>query len=142
MACRLGNAFTSGRKSAPAEFQEVENQLYSLSKALEILVEHKTPIWKGRQGQETNQQDDVLGLMISNCHATLNHLESLINTYTELRIDDTQPSEVGERKWSTKMKDCWRKVRWTTEGGDLSKLRSDLGVHTNGLNLAISAIIR
>jgi hypothetical protein len=54
MACRLDNAFTSRRKSALAEFQEVENQLYSLSKALEILVEHKTPIWKGRQRQETN----------------------------------------------------------------------------------------
>jgi hypothetical protein len=44
--------------------------------------------------------------MISNCHATLNYLKSLINTYTELRIDDTQSSEVSERKWSTKMKDC------------------------------------
>jgi hypothetical protein len=33
LALKLGKAFTKGRKSAPTEFREVENQLYSLSAA-------------------------------------------------------------------------------------------------------------
>lgn len=35
IAWTLAQAFTKGRKSAPAEFCEVESQLYSLSAALE-----------------------------------------------------------------------------------------------------------
>jgi hypothetical protein len=34
LAKTIALAFTKGRKSAPAEFREVENQLYSLSTAL------------------------------------------------------------------------------------------------------------
>ncbi|KAI1204995.1 uncharacterized protein F4807DRAFT_454253 [Annulohypoxylon truncatum] len=37
IAWKLAQAFTKGRKSAPAEFCEVENQLYSLSATLEAI---------------------------------------------------------------------------------------------------------
>lgn len=39
LAWKIGCAFTSGRQSAPAEFQEVENELTSLTKAITLLTE-------------------------------------------------------------------------------------------------------
>jgi hypothetical protein len=146
MAYRLGSAFTSGRKSAPADFQEVDNQLYSLSTALELLGKRETlsPSSEdiSREGQGVGKQDDVLGLMINNCRATLSHLESLVNKYTELRSNGVQEDLMGYRKWRAEMRNNWKKVRWTSEGGDLDKLKENLAVHINGLNLAISAITR
>lgn len=40
IAYQIGVAFTSGRKSAPREFAEVENQLFALSTALEVLTQY------------------------------------------------------------------------------------------------------
>ncbi len=39
LAWRIGSAFTSGRAGAPAEFQEVENELISLKTALGVLLD-------------------------------------------------------------------------------------------------------
>lgn len=39
LAWKLGCAFTSGRSGAPSEFQEVENELTSLTKAITLLTE-------------------------------------------------------------------------------------------------------
>ena len=39
LAWKIGCAFTSGRSSAPTEFQEVENELTSLTKAITLLTE-------------------------------------------------------------------------------------------------------
>lgn len=39
LAWKIGCAFTSGRQGAPAEFQEVENELTSLTKAITLLTE-------------------------------------------------------------------------------------------------------
>jgi len=150
LAFRLGHAFTSGRKSAPAEFQEVQNQLYSLSKALEFLVTHKTTHSGDDSNscentaatcrQEIDQHDEFLGQLIINCRKTLSHLESLVDKYSELTSDCEEPGSIGRKKWRTEMKDNWKRIRWTIEGGNLDELRGNLAVHINSLNLAVSAI--
>lgn len=39
LAWKIGCAFTSGRHGAPAEFQEVENELTGLTKSITLLTE-------------------------------------------------------------------------------------------------------
>lgn len=39
LAWKIGRAFTSGRSGAPAEFQEVENELDSLKKSITMLAD-------------------------------------------------------------------------------------------------------
>jgi hypothetical protein len=121
-----------------------------LSKALEFLVTHKTT----RSGddsnscentaatcrQEIDQHDEFLGLLIKNCRKTLSHLESLVDKYSELTSDCEEPGSIGRKKWRTEMKDNWKRIRWTIEGGNLDELRGNLAVHINSLNLAVSAI--
>lgn len=150
LAFRLGHAFTSGRKSAPDEFQEVQNQLFSLGKALEVLASCRKMAFKVQddneittsQSGEPEQHDDVIALMVSNCRTTLHHLELIVDKYTELKRDAKKPEPVGGKRWREELKQNWKKLRWTTEGGDVDKLRGNLNVHINGLNLAISAINR
>ena len=153
LAFRLGRAFTSGRKSAPAEFQEVQNQLFSLSKALEVLASYQKKVFgveedssidttTCRDGKEIGQHGDVIGLMVSNCRATLGHLEMIVEKYMELKSDSEEPGQVDRKSWGQELRQNWKKIRWTAEGGDLEKLRGNLAVHINGLNLAISALNR
>ena len=39
LAWKIGCAFTSGKSSAPAEFQEVKNELTNLTKSIDMLAE-------------------------------------------------------------------------------------------------------
>lgn len=152
LALRLGRAFKSGRKSAPAEFQEVQNQLYALSKALEVLASHRKIVFEAQDENDINvttsrdgepeQHDDVIALMVNNCRTTLDHLELIVDKYIELKSDNEEPDQVGGKGWRKELKENWKKLQWTTEGGGLDKLRGNLAVHISGLNLAISAINR
>jgi len=151
IAYSLARTFSSGRKSAPAELQEVQNQLYTLGSALGFLAKHPT---KGlsdsgvsgkeivEEQREADEQDDILERMISNCRGTLSHLELLVDKYMEIDPNAKDPAQTGLKRWQQDVKRNWKKVRWTTEGGDLDKLRKDLAVHINGLNLALSAMHR
>jgi hypothetical protein len=140
IAFSIGQAFTSGRKSAPAEFLEVQNLLYSLSKALELLardVPDETQIGAKGSSQQPEAVDSILSHIITNCRITLVHLETLVSRYTEL--DQANPAS-GVRKWKDELRKNWKKLRWTTEGEGLEKLKVTLTAHINGLNLAVSAI--
>ncbi len=151
LAYDLSRAFTSGRKSAPAEFQEVQNQLYALGGALGFLANDRTAaldtsrVAGGKPsegGKATSDQDSILDQMISNCRLTLKHLEELVDKYMEIDPKATNTSPPGLRCWRQDVKRNWKKIRWTAEGGDLDKLRSNLAVHINGMNLALSAMHR
>ncbi|KAK2777647.1 hypothetical protein FQN52_003013 [Onygenales sp. PD_12] len=150
IAFRLGQAFTTGRRSAPAEFQEVQNQLYALSKALQFLQTHRLDTSKSEDDPITGAQDagkrpDVdenahLALMVNNCRSTLVHLESLVDKYTVIADDGGESSK--SRRWRAEILTNWKKIQWTTEGGDLAKLRSNLDTQINSINLSVSALNR
>jgi hypothetical protein len=151
LAYGLARAFTSGRKSAPAEFQEVQNQLYALGSALGFLAKDRTEspsrsrasnVETVGKEKEADDQDGVLEEMIANCRGTLKHLELLVDKYMEIDPNAKDPGQTGLRRWQQDVKRNWKKIRWTTEGGDLDKLRNNLAVHINGLNLALSAMHR
>ncbi|ERF76408.1 hypothetical protein EPUS_06966 [Endocarpon pusillum Z07020] len=149
VALRLGQAFSSGRRSAPSEFIEVQDLLYNLSKALELLGQHVVPrndsarileAMASSAGDEPSLRDNVLAHMMHNCKGVLKHLETLVDKYMEL--DETRrETELSYRqRWRKDLLQNWKKIRWTTEGGNLDKLRSTLTVHVNGLNMAVNAL--
>lgn len=144
LAYRLGHAFISGRKAAPAEFQEVQNQLYTLSNALEFVAAHKTSASQEshpyRSNRDIDQQNKTLERMISNCGNTLRYLEAVVNQYSVLKQNPNDRECNAGRTWRSGIKENWKKIRWTAEGGSLEKLKSTLAIHITGLNLAVSAI--
>lgn len=149
IAFRLGQAFTSGRKSAPAEFREVENQLYSLSVALSALhsshVAEQLSAALGTDGALTSPSEDrqdgraVLNTMLDNCRGTLSHLEKIVQEYSKLK-SNTDPEEPVFKRWSKKLATDIKKIKWTTEGGNLATLRSQLMVHTNSINVVLGVV--
>ncbi|RYO84286.1 hypothetical protein DL764_009356 [Monosporascus ibericus] len=149
LALKLGRAFTTGRKSAPAEFREVESQLYSISTALSSL--HTAYKFKGipvnagsmnlaslsRDGQRNGE--NPLKEMLEGCEETLKHLEKVVEKYTVV-FQPRNPEAPSLRKWSRDLRNNWKKVLWTTEGGDMDILRSNLTVHINCLNLVLGVV--
>jgi hypothetical protein len=145
LALRLGRAFTKGRKSAPVEFREVENQLYSLGAALSALEDAKINGNLSRIPSNPQSslpgEDDTVKIMLQGCRESLKHLEAIVEKYGIIsqRQDSDQPLL---RRWSRELKANWRKIAWTTEGGDLATLRSQLTVHANSLNLVLGVAIK
>jgi hypothetical protein len=141
LAHSLGKTLSSGRKGAPAEFQEVQNQLFAISEALSFvsatLEEPKFP----DVDQRVVPEDEILGRMIENCGVTLKHLDEILEKYPELRAysEGEKADENSRQKWNQGLKDNIKKIKWTTEGAGLDKLRHNLGTHVNALNLAITA---
>lgn len=152
MALKIGRAFTKGRKSAPAEFREIESQLYSLSAALNALTAAKESATTNAFSVDsvTGQNNpssidgegaDVLLVMLRSCKETLSHLEGVVNRYSVLG-GETSSNDPQLRRWSREIKANWKKILWTTEGGDLSTLKSNLTVHTNSLNLVLGVLVK
>jgi len=137
LAIILGRAFTKGRRSAPEEFREVESQLYSLSAALDALT---SLIPKSAADKDA---EDSLSHAILSCRRTLTHLERVVTKYGVLRNDgDGEPDGSRFRRWNTSLKAGWKSILWTTEGGDLAVLRSNLTVHINSLNLLLGVMVK
>ncbi|KAG5661277.1 hypothetical protein KAF25_005399 [Fusarium avenaceum] len=138
IAYRLGRAFTKGRKSAPAEFHEIENQLYALSTALEAL---KRATDKGdiRHGPTFDPNDDPIGIILASCNETLSHLDDLVKKYGSLSgtEEGSAKNEPAFTRIGKRIKRNWQTIRWTTEGGDIATLRSQLTLHTNSLGLIL-----
>lgn len=142
LAYTLGKTLTVGRKEAPAEFQEVQNQLFAISNALKLLsgtLENQEP--SEEEWTVVSEEDEILGRMVENCSVTLRHLDDVIKKYPELRPDSEkeQFNENTRRRWRKEWKENIKKIKWTTEGADLDKLRHNLATHVNALNLAIAA---
>ncbi|KAK6525126.1 hypothetical protein TWF694_005272 [Orbilia ellipsospora] len=149
LAYTLGRSFTTGRKSAPAEFQEVESQLYSISTALSALDHackngrlalgiNNTGIPPSLRDARGNTVDDALVSMLQGCQDMLKHLEALVSKYT--LVSEPHPGTPQRTKWTGELKKNWRKIMWTKEGGDLAVLRRSLSIHINSLNLALGVI--
>jgi len=114
LALKIGQAFTKGRKSAPAEFQKVESQLYSLSAALSTLraaresgispplLVDSSNLPRYIPSHHNDNQDIILG-MLGSYKDTLSHLKSIIKKYSIIGTvaDSAQPRL---KQWSQKLK--------------------------------------
>ncbi|KAK0739341.1 hypothetical protein B0T21DRAFT_362426 [Apiosordaria backusii] len=150
---KIAQAFTSGRKSAPFEFREVENQLYSLSSALvafkdacggdiAALSVESSKLPTRFQSNEQNEGLQSVAWLLNSCNETLKHLENLVNKYSALATGAEQDnSESRFRRWSDSLVKNYKKIAWTTEAGDIATLRSQLMIHTNSLHLVLGTIV-
>ncbi|RYP06228.1 hypothetical protein DL765_009571 [Monosporascus sp. GIB2] len=149
IAWKLAQAFTNGRKSAPSEFREVENQLYALSSALKALSDAQnhnsalttngssvTPL-AGRA--EENARWDTIRIILNNCHETLKRLESFTEKYG-IVVNASDLSAPRFKRWREDLFKNWKKVTWTKEAGALATLRSQIAIHTDSLNLILGVI--
>lgn len=145
IAYNLSQALTSGRKGASAEFAEVQDLLNTLSGALKLLARDlpaeettktdQAP--KVRQG-DLDGEDAALLQMIMNCRGTLKQLENLVAKYKD--IDAKSVAQKAEKRWTDEARINWKKILWTKEGAEISKIKVSLTAHINGVNLAVGAI--
>lgn len=152
LALKIGQAFTKGRKSAPAEFREVESQLYSLSAALYALraaresgispplLVDSSNLPRYIPSHHNDNQDIILG-MLGSCKDTLSHLESIVKKYSIIGTL-ADPEQPRLKRWSRELKANWKKIAWTTEGGDLTALKNNLTIQTNSLNLILGVVVK
>lgn len=147
LALQIGRAFTKGRKSAPSEFREVENQLYSLSSALCALKD--APASNNATGAQNPHYpqsgqtgtEDAITVMLHSCEETLGHLKAIVDKYSCM-VEQRDSQEPKFKRWSRDIKSNWKRIAWTKEGGDLATLRSQLTVHTNSLSLVLGVAVK
>ncbi|KAJ3526897.1 hypothetical protein NM208_g10968 [Fusarium decemcellulare] len=78
--------------------------------------------------------------MLGSCNDTLAHLKSIVDKYAIISTA-ADPSQARVKRWSQRLKADWKKIAWTTEGGDLAALKSDLTIQTNSLNLILGVLV-
>ncbi|KAL9119351.1 MAG: hypothetical protein Q9187_004100 [Circinaria calcarea] len=144
LAWKIGCAFTAGRAGAPAEFQEVENELKSLTTAITLLAEHldRDDPEGGILAQADQRTKEGVDTIIGCCRQTLESLEAFVDQYQEIRRSDGSNGLASQRTWKSILIKNWKKIMWTTEGGGLQSLRSMLAIHISSIVLALQALQR
>lgn len=140
LAWKIGSAFTSGRKGAPAEFQEVENELNSLTTSLTLLAEvlDEDDSIIARADQNTR---DGVDKIIESCKQTLDNLNSFVLRYQEIRKPDGENGPTL-RSWKRLLIRNYKTISWTGEGGNVQSLRNVLQIHVNSITLTMQALQR
>jgi hypothetical protein len=132
-AWRIGRAFTKGKKSAPAEFAEVEREADGLSEALQLVAETLNS-----DGSILDKAEDTtkaaVTTILDSAQRTLSDLESFVARYRIIK------PQTGERAWSELVLTNYKTLKWTTEGGDITALRDMLNMHTSTINLTMQAL--
>jgi hypothetical protein len=132
-AWRIGRAFTQGKKSAPAEFAEVEREADGLSEALQLVAETLNS-----DGSILDKAEDTtkaaVTTILDSAQRTLSDLESFVARYRIIK------PQTGERAWSELVLTNYKTLKWTTEGGDITALRDMLNMHTSTINLTMQAL--
>jgi hypothetical protein len=155
IAWRIAHAFTKGRTSAPAEFREVENQLYSLSAALAafkdvcgtdaaaVAIDPSRLPARFHDEKQDRHGGHTVSRILDSCGETLAHLEKIVDEYAVVAAPTTKdPAKSRLQRWTADLVKNYKKIAWTTEAGDLAALRSQLMVHTNSLDLVLGIIVR
>jgi hypothetical protein len=132
-AWRIGRAFTQGKKSAPAEFAEVEREADGLSEALQLVAETLNSDGSILDKAEDTTKSAVTTILDS-AQRTLSDLESFVARYRIIK------PQTGERAWSELVLANYKTLKWTTEGGDITSLRDMLNMHTSTINLTMQAL--
>ena len=139
LAWKIGCAFTAGRAGAPAQFQEVENELKSLTTAITLLAGSldEDGSLLARSDERTREGlDKILGC----CRQTLDDLDSFVSQYQEIRRFDEAGGLATQKSWRSVLLKNYKKIMWTTEGGSIQSLRNMLAMHTQSISLTMQAL--
>lgn len=147
IAYKVARALSSGSKSAPAEFAEVQALLFSLKESFDLLSQTLTERDRSGEssepqnpGESRSERQPGLANILTSCRDVLVHLESFVEKYSVLDSTTEGQQEPRTRTLREDLKKSWKKVAWTKEGGDITKLKQTLIAHTNALHLAITVI--
>ena len=134
LAWRIGYAFAAARPSAPPEFYDIEMELKTLTKALDLLAEALDD-----DNTILVRADDKVkagvNKILFNCQQSLEDLNAFVVRYQEIKKPE---GEVGTRgiqgvkTWKVLLLKSWRSVWWTTEGGDIQCEFSSLSSYQLG----------
>ena len=138
LAWKIGCAFTAGRKGAPAQFAEVEQELQSLAATVTLLADtlHEDDSLLAGSDEKTR---DGLTKILGCCSQSLSNLEAFVKQYQEVRKSD-EAGGITQRSWKTVLIKNYKTIIWTTEGGNIQSLRNMLALHTQSLSLAMQAL--
>lgn len=138
IAYDIGKAFSSGAKSAPAEFAEVQSLLFSIGDALALVGQ----TLQGRTQQNVPEETLAkLDGILKNCHSVLKSLKLFVDEYSSLDpSQSTASGGRGIRVWKKEIIKNFKKVKWTTEGEGIAKLKQSLMAHVQSLNLALTVM--
>jgi hypothetical protein len=143
LAWRIGCAFTSGRQGAPAEFQEVENELNSLTSALTLLAETLDEDGSiiSRSDEKTREGVEKI---LESCRQTLSNLDSFVLQYQEIKKSDggRDGMVATQKSWKKILVRNYKTIWWTSEGGNIEALRSMLNMHVNSISIMMQALQR
>ncbi|KAH0548294.1 hypothetical protein GP486_008008, partial [Trichoglossum hirsutum] len=121
LAWRIGCAFTTGRPFAPPEFHEVECELKTLTKGLDLLAEALDD--DNSILMRTDDKIKVgLNKVLFNCQQCLDDLNAFVTRYQEIKRPE---GEVGTRgihgvkTWKPILLKNWQSVWWTGDGGNI-----------------------
>lgn len=104
------------------------------------LIIDRSNLLKSVPSHFADNQDIILG-MLRSCQETLSHLDAIVKKYSAMG-ESPDSSEPRMKRWRRELKSDWKRITWTTEGGDLSALKSNLTIQTNSLNLILGVVIK
>lgn len=137
IAYDVGKAFSSGAKSAPAEFAEVQSLLFSIGDALDLVGQ----TCEGRTRQAVPEETAAkLEGILRNCQNVLKSLERFVDKYSVLDSEASNSGAKGVRVWRRDIVKNFKKLTWTTEGKGITELKQTLTAHVQALNLAVTAM--
>ena len=140
LAWKLTCAFTAGRASAPAQFQEVENELKGLTNALGMLAESLDEDG-GLLARADDKTRDGMISILSCCSQSLDDLDTFVNSYQDIRrVEQPGGGKAVQRSWRSFFLKNYKTIIWTTEGGNIQSLRNMLAMHTQSISLAMDAL--
>ncbi|KAK6539728.1 hypothetical protein TWF694_009929 [Orbilia ellipsospora] len=155
MCYGIAQAFGSGRKAAPVEFREVQNELYGLGQMLELLktsvesgafVSNTMAVTQSGLISPTHQASQSIARMITSCQATVEHLKEFARKYAPLAgvqfIEDD--SGVRVRKLSStnrqKLLLNWKRIRWVAESSNIQGIRDQISIHVQSITAVVSIV--
>ncbi|KAK6495417.1 hypothetical protein TWF481_003441 [Arthrobotrys musiformis] len=152
MCYGIAQAFGSGRKAAPVEFREVQNELYGLGQMLDLL---KNSVESGAIGPTVpnavpsplvEQAYDSIARMIENCQATIWHLKEFAKRYSPLAgvefIEDRGVVKVRKLPSTSRqrIKLNWKRIMWVKETSNIQGIRDQISIHVQSINAVVSLV--
>ncbi|KAK6531480.1 hypothetical protein TWF281_008285 [Arthrobotrys megalospora] len=152
MCYGIAQAFGSGRKAAPVEFREVQNELYGLGQMLDLL---KNSVESGAIGPTVpnavpsplvEQAYESIARMIENCQATIWHLKEFAKRYSPLAgvefIEDRGVVKVRKLPSNSRqrIKLNWKRIMWVKETSNIQGIRDQISIHVQSINAVVSLV--
>ncbi|KAF3918528.1 hypothetical protein ABW21_db0207741 [Orbilia brochopaga] len=149
MCYAIAQAFGSGRKAAPVEFREVQNELYGLGQMLDLLknsVESGAITTSSMVPAPTSQASQCIARMVANCQNTVDSLKDFAVKYAPLAGLEFVEEKSGvtvKRAPSTskqKLKRNWKRLMWTTEVSTIQGIRDQISIHVQSITAVVSLV--